>query len=459
MNKPTILIVDDEKFFRKLYVEMLEPGGYRVETCETGPQASARLAQGGVDILVTDLVMPDVDGLELLKQARASENPPEVIVATGHATLESAIAALKSGARDYLFKPFQSDELLHLVRTCLEQRRLLDENSQLKKQILLFQKAQALASLLDLEQLIAQSVSTLSLELGPATGFGYILNRESDLMVLAPPDMNQEQAKALACELAPLLNPPNSTKEFQHWGADSVQRFTHLFDGQNCLFLFTIWFQGLPKGALVLFNLPGEEILQPHPRENLCFIFEQAQLGFENAYRYHGIRELMYTDDLTGLYNHRYLHMAIDQEIRRATRYGLNFTLVFIDLDFFKNINDEHGHLAGSQALREIALLLRRSVRDVDSLFRYGGDEFTALLLETDEKTASVVAERIRRTIETHTFLAQEAINARITATVGHATYPINAKTKTELIDMADRAMYDGKKFRNVCRGISDLPT
>ena len=99
---------------------------------------------------------------------------------------------------------------------------------------------------------------------------------------------------------------------------------------------------------MVLCNPNDSDLLKSDSQQNLNFLAEQVSLGFSNACQYQGARELIYTDDLTGLYNHRYLHIALEQEIRRSERYGLEFSLAFIDLDLFKSINDEHGHMIGS---------------------------------------------------------------------------------------------------------------
>jgi diguanylate cyclase (GGDEF)-like protein len=104
-------------------------------------------------------------------------------------------------------------------------------------------------------------------------------------------------------------------------------------------------------------------------------------------------------------------------------------------------------------------MLLRRCVRDADLLFRYGGDEFTALLVETDGRGAKTVAERIRRAIEEHTFVLGEELTCRLTATVGYATFPIHAKTRQELIELADQAMYQAKQSRNAICSAADLRT
>ncbi|MBE0597537.1 MAG: GGDEF domain-containing protein, partial [Desulfuromonadales bacterium] len=210
-------------------------------------------------------------------------------------------------------------------------------------------------------------------------------------------------------------------------------------------------------GGLVLLNSIGMNLPALIPLDNLVFLAEQTAIGLENASLYQGARELIYTDDLTGLYNYRYLQLILEREIRRTDRYGMAFTLVFIDLDYFKLVNDTHGHLAGSAALQEVAGLLRQSVREVDLLFRYGGDEFTALLVETDAKGGAVVAERIRHSIEQHSFLVSSGKPSHLTATVGFASFPEHAQTHQEIIDLADRAMYHGKKVRNVIRSAWEI--
>ncbi len=170
-----ILIVDDELFFRKLYRDLLLEEGYRVDVCDNGDDAISLLQRRSVDLVLTDMVMPGKNGLEVLRAAKAQPNSPDVILVTGHASLESAIDALKSGARDYLVKPFNPEELKHLVRNCLDQRNLLTENDHLRRQIHLFQTGQSLSSLIDMERLISQSLDVLLREMDSSIGCTFTL--------------------------------------------------------------------------------------------------------------------------------------------------------------------------------------------------------------------------------------------------------------------------------------------
>lgn len=456
MTKSTILIVDDEAFFRQLYAELLNDVEYEVETAGSGGEALDRIRQGGVDVVLTDMVMPGIDGLELLNESKNIENPPEVILVTGHATVETAIQALKNGARDYLVKPFNPNELMHLVRTCLEQRRLLDENAHLKNQIRLFQTGQFLASILDVESLLSRTVATILRELEGGRGMGFIIGKFGLPELVTRNGLDIGQAETLMHQLMPRLETITGFQQLKD--EDLPESTSTLPVNLRQVFVYPLRSQDETKGCLVLINPEERDFHYPLPILNVMFLLEQMALGFDNGYRYLGARELMYTDDLTGLYNYRYLHIALDQEIARGDRYGFKFSILFIDLDCFKEINDTYGHLVGSNTLQEIADLLNQCVREVDTLFRYGGDEFTALLVETDRAEAALVAERIRNTIEQCDFTFSSDIAFRMTATVGFATFPDDAQEKETLIDLADRAMYHGKTFRNVSRCAEDLP-
>ena len=454
MDQATILVVDDELFFRQLYRDLLSESGHKVEVYDSGDEAISRMEAGDVDLILTDMVMPGRCGLEVLRAARGLVDPPEVILVTGHASLESAIHALKNGARDYLVKPFNPEELKHLVRTCLEQRRLLNENEQLRQQIQLFQTGQSLSSVIELDRLLPRSIEVFMREFGGGYGFSFLLDAEKGFEVRHAKGIEQSWAEHLLPLLQPLLA---ETVGLRRLTEEEMARFGHVKRKLDSICLLPLLTEGECKGGLVF----GDGALtfgEPsYSQERVRFLSEQISLGFDNSCRYQDAQELMYTDDLTGLYNYRYMQVALNQESRRSQRYGLKFSLIFIDLDRFKGINDRHGHLAGSTALQEVSRLLRGCVREVDTLFRFGGDEFAALLVETDGDAARVVAERIRRSIAEHVFLQDRDLPCRLTATAGYATFPSDALDCTELLDLADRAMYDGKRVRNVIRGVQEL--
>jgi diguanylate cyclase (GGDEF)-like protein len=175
----------------------------------------------------------------------------------------------------------------------------------------------------------------------------------------------------------------------------------------------------------------------------------QIEVTGKNIKQYHGVRELAYLDDVTGLYNTRYLGQILDREVRQAAATKQSFAVLFIDADYFKQINDKHGHLVGSKILQELGAHLKNFVRGSDTLFRYGGDEFVGVFSPCDLATSKLVADRIRKSVEEKPFLVNEGLNIHFTVSIGVALFPDHASTQKEILEVADRVMYTAKRQRN----------
>jgi diguanylate cyclase (GGDEF)-like protein len=172
----------------------------------------------------------------------------------------------------------------------------------------------------------------------------------------------------------------------------------------------------------------------------------QVAVAIENASLYWQTRLLAITDGLTGLYNYRYFAARLSEEIKRCRRTGQPLSLVYLDLDGFKDLNDQYGHLAGDQILKEVAGLLKHRVRESDVAVRYAGDEFALLLVGTPVEEAAGVADRLKQDVEAHDFLASFPSGpVRIRVSIGAATHPEHAMDEVELVRAADRAMYATK--------------
>lgn len=178
----------------------------------------------------------------------------------------------------------------------------------------------------------------------------------------------------------------------------------------------------------------------------LTTMLEGPALALDNALRLRRSEALSVTDDLTQLYNSRYLNQVLRREAKRASRSGRPLSLLFLDLDGFKGINDMHGHQAGSRALVEAAAVIRRCARETDVVARFGGDEFAIVLPDTGSEGAAAVGDRVRERLCVHPFLEGLGLRINLTASVGVATLPDVAASAEELVRAADMAMYQVKE-------------
>ena len=176
-------------------------------------------------------------------------------------------------------------------------------------------------------------------------------------------------------------------------------------------------------------------------------VASELVVAVENSRLYRLTKRLAITDELTDLYNYRYLQQRLDEEIGRADRYGKRLSLLMLDVDNFKSVNDAHGHRVGDGVLAEIGHVLKSTVREVDVVARYGGEEFSVILPETDASGAFIVAEKIREAISLTRFRDEDGERRiHVTVSLGLASYPVHAHDKESLLRAADDAVYRAKE-------------
>ena len=195
-------------------------------------------------------------------------------------------------------------------------------------------------------------------------------------------------------------------------------------------------------GVIELINCLGKESFRQEDIPILKNLADYAAIALENARYVQRIHELTITDDCTALYNARHLHFVLDAEIYRSNRYNYEFSVIFVDLDHFKQVNDTYGHLVGSKLLWMIGDLIKGHLRLIDYAFRYGGDEFVVLLPQTPKENALMVVRRIKDLLNSTVYFAEEGLNIKVTASFGLASFPSDARTRKEILRMADEAMY-----------------
>lgn len=311
----------------------------------------------------------------------------------------------------------------------------------------------ALTSSLDLKEILGRVMDKISAILQPKNWSLLLLDEATDELrfeiVVGPGSeklkdmrlkMGEGVAGWVAREMKPLLVPDVSKDPRFCKKADEVSHFTT--QSIICVPLTT---RGKCLGVIELINKVEDEGFSEDDLLVLTTLADFTAIAIENAIFLNRVQELTITDDLTKLYNSRFLQNRLEYEVERARRFNYELSMIFLDLDHFKEVNDVHGHLHGSKLLKEVAQLLVSQLRTVDMACRYGGDEFIIMMPGTTKKNATLVAEKLRAAMKDRVFLAEEGINIRLTASFGVATFPSDAGSKEELIHKADHAMYEVK--------------
>jgi diguanylate cyclase (GGDEF)-like protein len=454
-----ILLADDDHPLRETLQEFLAGQGYAVTAAADGYEAMAAMKAQEFALALLDLMLPGYSGLEILSRLKAHTPDTEVILFTGHAGMESAVQALRLGAYDYLLKAdLRLADLQTLVARALERRHLALENRELavnisKAQAELVNRrareltqvrqiAETLAGPLTWDQLVRGLVNliwdSLSLEL-----LGLQLQGpEADLPLSAfrrrpdvPDTTDHTFHDLLQGQLAPdPATPPAGTP------------------------LPAMLWQRLQVGNVTLAAGAGRhEPLTPEEAELFRIFILQGEAGIKNLVLFDQVKSMAIRDALTGLYNYGYFKEALHYEVEKSRRYKTPLSLLFLDIDDFKLVNDTLGHLKGDKTMRQVAAILKQGIRQADLLCRYGGDEFVMLLSQTPPDQAMVLAERLRQRI------AQSSMNrleqrCKVTVSIGVAGLGPAMSTE-DLIKAADEAHYRAKLAgKNRVAGPEPLP-
>jgi two-component system cell cycle response regulator len=426
-----VVILDEDSAAASSVADALTADGHAVELFPNIDEGVAAVAKLAPDVVVVDPFTNDEVGPGIIDKLRRVRDPmgasPEVIVVTALHDVDAAVDALHRGASDYLLKPSSESRLRLSIARALERLRLLNENGRLRHDLALFAAAQRILETLDAKQLAAFGLDALCsftrADAGVVFGRGELLLAERGV----------SEAERIA--LSRLPRPINFTERVK------------LADQQE------------PNGVLSRFHealvldldddraavLVSAERFDGAKEEAALFLARQLQTAFRNGVRFEDAEREARRDSLTGLWNARAFHESVHTLAAQAELEKSSFSVLFLDVDHFKSVNDRHGHVTGSRLLVEIAGVLESATREGDVVGRYGGDEFTVLLPEVDTPLALNVAERIRATIANHRFLASSGTPLPITVCVGVASFPRHARDAQAILDMADRAMYIGK--------------
>ena len=203
------------------------------------------------------------------------------------------------------------------------------------------------------------------------------------------------------------------------------------------------------RGNQVFFGFFSlKEELDPDFVKNMRLLIKRISEGVEKLKYFKAIENLIHLDDITGLYNQRKLHKDLDQAILRYHRSKERFSLLFMDIDSFKGVNDKYGHLTGTAILKQVASFLKKFLREADLIYRYGGDEFVILIPGLDSQMSDKIAQRILSFSQQTHFEVPFSNNKtlKLAFSMGIAEFPRDAKSKDEILDLADQMMYEAKR-------------
>jgi two-component system cell cycle response regulator len=481
MTEARVLVVDDDEAVRAALVGTLGDAGYDVhESCDA---ASMRLAlvDWAPNLIVLDACLPDAEGMALLQELKSSVTYRElpVILIASRTPDELTELALGLGAADVVRKPFRPRELMARVQAQLRAHAMLrstqaalrgaeeeldrvreDSENRRKLVDILHEVTGDLSSdeiyhILSRRVARALSLSRCSVILAKpgdrvgvvATAFDNPALRNYEINLDAYPEIRAALEHGHPVLVEDLHTSPLYEDLRREWAANGTQ-----VPIRSVIALpFTLG--KVQAGVFFLRRMVDEPPLTNEDVEFADAVIKAAVAAIHRAQVIETTKAdnarlevLAHTDPLTQVLNRRALTVRLASELERARRYDSVITLLMVDLDHFKLVNDTYGHLAGDEVLKEVATLLQNEVRSVDVVARYGGEEFVCVLPETSLVGATTFAERIREHVAATPFAASLGAPIFVTASIGVSSYPSTTiNTVDDLFARADEALYRAK--------------
>lgn len=456
---PRVLIIDDNRTTSAMLADILRENGYEPKTAGDGAEGLKVVSEWNPSVVLLDLVIPGMSGIEVCKKIRGSEPKarPSIIVVSLKDDKDTVVNALKNGADDFIIKPVHDAELVARVKAqtrIAEFYKGVEDDRQNLERIL--DITNVIAATLDANEILNVIVSKVA-EVTSAIRCSIVLIAgEDEAYVLASHDDPAIRDFRLDLAKYPEIQEAVLTKKVlaiedmtNHPLFGKVKDRIKDFAGMSVLIapivfnddvLGTIFLRTNRKGGFSKRELDFLKIVA-----NSAFhAIKNARLFEKISREKDRLGELAIKDHLTALYNHNFFYTKLEEEFERAVRYDLPLSLIMMDIDDFKNINDIYGHRVGDNVLKDLAAMIRRGGRKTDTVARYGGEEFAVILPHTGLKGAIEEAERLRLLIEGHTYAG--LMKNRITVSLGVASYPHSGVINSgDLVNHADNALYKAK--------------
>jgi two-component system cell cycle response regulator len=442
-----VLVVDDVPANVKLLEARLSAEYFDVITAHSGPEALAIAERAECDIILLDIMMPDMDGFEVcrkLKSNPATHHIP-VIMVTALDQPADRVRGLEAGADDFLTKPVGDVALISRVRSLTRLKMVTDElrlRAQTSREIGIESPEREAVTdtgrhgrvlIVDdrpssYERILAVLASEhkVEVETHPSEALFHAAEGDFDLLLVSL-SLRDFDGLRLCSQVRSLERTRNVP-------------ILAIADGDNQTRLV----RGLEIGV-------NDYLVRPIDKnEMLARVRTQIKKKRYSERLRDNVQmsiEMAITDALTGLFNRRYMETHLATLVEQAAARGKPIAVLVVDIDYFKAVNDSHGHDAGDDVLREFALRIRKSIRNIDLACRYGGEEFVIVMPETDIAVATIVAERLRRRIASEPFtIAQGACNLDVTISIGIAARADEGDNAATILKRADTALYRAKR-------------
>jgi two-component system, cell cycle response regulator len=442
-----VLVVDDVPANVKLLEARLSAEYFDVVTAMSGQEALAICERADCDIVLLDVMMPDMDGFEVCRRLKAglTTHHLPVVMVTALDQPSDRVRGLEAGADDFLTKPVSDVALIARVRSLARLKLMTDElrmravtsrdigiqsperdavsEAGRNGRILVVDdrapSSEHIAAMLSGEH-------SVELETDPNAALFHAAEGDYDLLIVSLALENFDGLR-----LCSQVRSLDRTRNIPILAiADADNNNTRLVRG---LEIGVNDYLSRPIDKNELLARVRTQIRKKRYTERLR---DSVQMSIEMAI----------TDALTGLYNRRYMESHLGSLVEQAVSRGKPLTVLVLDIDYFKSINDTHGHDAGDDVLREFAIRIRKSIRGIDLACRYGGEEFVVVMPETDLAVATMVAERLRRRIASEPFpIQQGARTIEVTISIGIAALG-GADTGASVLKRADQALYRAKR-------------
>jgi DNA-binding response OmpR family regulator/GGDEF domain-containing protein len=444
MPKARVLAVDDQRYFRELIEGLLTDDGYEVVTASDGEAALHVFEREDFDIVITDLVMPGIDGNQLVEQIKKRAPEQEIVMVTGVVDVKSAVDAMKQGATDYILKPFDRKALTGSLDKILQRRRLREEHANLMLENLeymgvmsLYERAAGLFSTLALEPLAERLVEGLCLETSSQGGIVWVADEPGGVrmrlaglrgLIRIDEEPRELFADRLPQEFGPLVDERRSIVRPRNGLSPNGAR-----SGGAALYLPLASSGKLLGIARLSDKLEGDEFTDSDRASAEKFVSFGAT-AVANALRFRTLERLSFRDPATKAYSHAYFEDVVRNEIQKANRFDRNFSIARMDCGALAGLNQFPSQTGLQVWVEALVKSLSGVLRTTDLLAADGESRYSMLLPETDSIGAAILKQRICEAVAESGALDAFGGAASAELTVAVATYPTDG-TQLEALD------------------------